>query len=109
DIRFFATTAISFVVLLTNAALTAIAFSGVLWTISPLLFAASFGYATGGALLALRLARPAVAQPSALLVREARLRTRLLRRLKALVANTKRVIGVNRNVGFFTTLYSYMI
>jgi putative ATP-binding cassette transporter len=132
DIRFFATTAISFVVLLTNAALTAIAFSGVLWTISPLLFAASFGYATAGSLVTWLLARPLVeltyaqsdreadfrsvlihvrenADPIALLGREERLRTRLLRRLEALVANTKRVIGVNRNVGFFTTLYSYMI
>jgi putative ATP-binding cassette transporter len=132
DIRFFSTTALSFVVLLTNGALTAIAFSGVLWAISPLLFATAYGYAIVGTLVTFVLARPLVdlnyaqadreadlrsdlihlrenADPIALLGREERLRTRMSRRLESLVANTKRVIAVNRNVGFFTTGYQYAV
>ena len=34
-----------------NAALTVVAFSGVLWTISPLLFGVAVGYAALGTLL----------------------------------------------------------
>jgi putative ATP-binding cassette transporter len=132
DIRFFSTTALSFVVLLTDGALTTIAFSGVLWSISPLLFAVAFGYASVGSLVTFLLARPLVdlnyaqsdreadfrsvlihlrenSDSIALLGREERLRTRLLRRFDKLVENTKRVIAVNRNVGFFTTGYSYAI
>jgi len=132
DIRFFSTTALSFVVLLTDGALTTIAFSGVLWAISPLLFVVAIGYATAGSLVTFLLARPLVdlnyaqsdreadfrsdlihlrdnADSVALLGREERLRTRIIRRLDKLVDNTKRVIAVNRNVGFFTTGYSYAI
>jgi vitamin B12/bleomycin/antimicrobial peptide transport system ATP-binding/permease protein len=132
DIRFFSTTALSFVVLLTNGALTAIAFSGVLWAISPVLFGVAYVYSIAGTLITWMLARSLVnlnyaqsdreadlrsdlihlrenADPIALLGREERLRTRMLRRLEALVANTKRVIAVNRNVGFFTTGYQYAV
>lgn len=132
DIRYFSTTALTFVVLLTNGALTAIGFSGVLWSISPMLFAVAIGYATAGSLITWLLARPLVtlsyaqsdreadlrsdlihlrenSDSVALLRREERLRTRLLRRLESLVANTKRIIGVNRNVGFFTTGYAYAV
>lgn len=132
DIRYFSTTALSFVVLLTNGAVTAIAFSGVLWSISPMLFFVSIGYAAVGSAITWLLARQLVslnyaqsdreadfrsdlihlrenAEIVALHRREERLRTRLLRRLDALVANTKRVIAVNRNVGFFTTGYNFAI
>lgn len=132
DIRYFSTTALSFVVLLTNGAVTAIAFSGVLWSISPMLFFVSIGYAAVGSAITWLLARPLVslnyaqsdreadfrsdlihlrenAEIVALHRREERLRTRLLRRLDALVANTKRLIAVNRNVGFFTTGYNFAI
>lgn len=132
DIRFFSTTTLSFIVLLTNGAVTAVAFSGVLWSISPLLFFVAFAYATVGSLLTWLLAYRLVGLNSAqsdreadfrsdlihlrensdlvaMLRREERLRTRMLRRLEALVANTSRVIAVNRNVGFFTTAYNYAI
>jgi putative ATP-binding cassette transporter len=45
----------------------------------------------------------------ALMRREGRLRTRLLRRLDALTANARRMIAVNRNLGYFTTGYNYLI
>jgi ABC-type transport system involved in cytochrome c biogenesis ATPase subunit len=44
-----------------------------------------------------------------MLRREGRLGARLLRRLDDLVANTRRIIAVNRNLGFFTTGYNYLI
>ncbi len=132
DIRFFSTTALSFVVLLTNGAVSAIAFSVVLWSISPMLFIAAIAYAAVGSGITWLLARSLVslnyAQSDreanlrsdlihlrensdlvALHRREERLRTRMLRRLDALVENTKRVVAVNRNVGFFTTAYNFAI
>ncbi len=132
DIRSFSTTALSFVVLLSNGAVTAIAFSGVLWSISPMLFVAAIAYAAVGSGITFLLARPLVslnyvqsdreanfrsdlihlrenAEAVALHRREERLRTRMLRRLDALVANTRSVIAVNRNVGFFTTAYNFAI
>jgi putative ATP-binding cassette transporter len=45
----------------------------------------------------------------ALLRREARLKSQLLERLSDLVTNFQRIILVNRNLGFFTTGYNYMI
>lgn len=132
DIRFFSTTALSFVVLLTNGAVSAIAFSVVLWSISPMLFIAAIAYAAVGSGITWLLARSLVslnyaqsdreanlrsdlihlrenADLVALHRREERLRTRMLRRLDALVENTKRVVAVNRNVGFFTTAYNFAI
>jgi putative ATP-binding cassette transporter len=41
--------------------------------------------------------------------REGRLRVRLLHRLEELTANFRRIIAVNRNLGFFTTGYNYLI
>ena len=41
--------------------------------------------------------------------REPQLSTPLRRHVDAIVANLKRIIAVNRNVGFFTTGYNYLI
>ena len=41
--------------------------------------------------------------------REGRLRERLLSRIDELVANFRRITSVNRNLGFFTTGYNYLI
>jgi putative ATP-binding cassette transporter len=132
DIRSFSTTALSFVVMLTNGVLTTLAFSGVLWSISPLLWVIAFVYASAGSLVTFLVARPLVginyaqsdreadfrsdlihlrenAESIALLGREERLRTRIIQRLDRLVDNTKRVIAVSRNAGFFTVGYSYAI
>jgi len=126
DIRSFSTTTLSFVLMLSNGALTALAFSGVLWSISPTLFGVSIAYAALGSLFTIWLARPLVRLSSqqsdreadfrsdlihvrenadlvALLHREERLTTRLVRHLDALVENAKRMIALNRRVGFFST------
>src|SRR5262249_43180607 len=125
DVRTFTTTTLSFVLMVLNGSITIIAFSGVLWSITPVLFAAAVGYAAVGAVVTMWLGRPLIglsstqsdreasfradlvhvranAESVALLRREGRLRTRLLRRVDALTANARRMIAVNRNVSFFT-------
>ncbi len=132
DVRSFTSTALSFLLMLSNGLLTAVAFSGVLWSISPKLFAAAVAYAALGSILTIGLGRPLVrlhyqqsdreadlradlmhvrenAESVALRQREGWVSTRILRRLDALVENTRRIIAVNRNVGFFTTGYNYGI
>ncbi len=132
DVRMFTTTTLSFVLMVLNGAITIIAFSGVLWSITPVLFAAAVAYAGIGSLVTMWLGRPLIglsftqsdreasfradlvhvrenAESVALLRREGRLRTRLLRRVDAFTANARRMIAVNRNVSFFTTGYNYLI
>jgi putative ATP-binding cassette transporter len=132
DTRAFTTTTLSFTLIFLNSVLAAISFSGVLWTISPLLFGVAVGYAALGTLMTVLLGRPLVAlnyrqsdreadfraalihvrenaESVALLHREGRLRTRLLSRIDELVGNFRRITSVNRNLGFFTTGYNYLI
>ncbi len=132
DARAFTTTTLSFSLIFLNSTLAAISFSGVLWTISPLLFAVAVGYAAMGTLMTVLLGRPLVglnyrqsdreadfratlihvrenAESLALLHREDRLRERLLHRIDELVGNFRRITSVNRNLGFFTTGYNYLI
>ena len=103
-----------------------------LWTISRLLFGVALGYAALGTLATVLLGRPLVglnhrqsdleadfrsalihvrenAESVALLRCEGRLRERLLRRIDELVENHRRITSVNRNLGFFTTGYNYLI
>jgi len=132
DVRTFTTTTLSLILIFFNAGLTILAFSGVLWSISQLLFVAAVVYAAIGSVLATYLGSPLVrlnynqadreadfradlihirenTESVALLHREAQLRGRLLSALDALVANMKRIIAVNRNLGFFMTGYNYLI
>jgi putative ATP-binding cassette transporter len=132
DIRAFTSTTLSFALILLNSILAAVSFSGVLWSISPLLFGVAVGYAAFGTVMTILLGRPLVglnyaqfgreadfraalihvrenADSIALLRREGHLRQRLLGRIDALVGNFRRITSVNRNLGFFTTGYSYLI
>ncbi len=132
DIRAFTTTTISFVLILMNAALTVIAFSGVLWAISPPVFLVAVLYAAGGSLLTYRIGRPLVrlnfdqldkeanlraslihlranAESIALCRRESRHLKILFRNLGDLTANFRRIIATSRNLNFFTTGYNWMI
>ena len=132
DVRTFVAMTLSLLLMLLNGTLTVIAFAGVLWSISRPLFLVGIAYAAAGSLLTVLLGRPLVrlnyrqadreanfrgdlmhvrenAESVALLHREAQLEARLGGRLDALVANLKRIIAVNRNLGFFTTGYNYMI
>jgi putative ATP-binding cassette transporter len=132
DVRTFTTTTLSFTLMTLNGALAVLSFSGVLWTISPLLFCVAIGYAAVGTLAAIYLGRPLVglnyrqsdqeanfrsalihvrenAESVALLRREGRLTARLLRRIDGLADNFRRITSVNRNLSFFTTGYNYLI
>ncbi len=132
DVRSFTDTTLSYVLMVLNGSVTAIAFSGVLWSISPSLFLVAVAYATAGTFLTIRLGRPLIGlnydqldkeanfrsslihvrehtESIALLHRERRLKTRVLENLEQLVANFQRIIAVQRNLGFFTTGYSWMI
>ncbi|MGR9107892.1 MAG: ABC transporter ATP-binding protein/permease [Gammaproteobacteria bacterium] len=132
DIRSLTVTALSFVLMILNATFTIVAFSGVMWSISPLLFTVAVSYALGGSFLTILLGKPLVrlnydqldkeanfradlihlrenAEPVAMLHREGLLRARLLRHLDHLTTNFRSIIAVNRNLGFFTTGYNYLI
>jgi putative ATP-binding cassette transporter len=132
DVRAFTSTTLSFTLMFMNGALTVLSFSGVLWTISPFLFGVAIGYAVLGTLTTIYLGRPLIglnyrqsdreasfrsdlihvrenAESVALLRREGRLTARLLRRIDSLADNYRRIISVNRNLGFFTTGYNFLI
>ena len=132
DVRAFTTTTLSFILLILNGTLTAISFSGVLWTISPLLFGVAVAYAICGSLLTIVLGRPLIrlnyyqldmeanfrsdlihvrenSESIALAHREGRFKARLNKRLDSLTTNFRRLIRINRNLSFFTTGYNYLI
>lgn len=132
DVRALTATTLSFALMFLNATFTVIAFSGVLWSISPQLFAVAVLYSLLGSLLTIYLGKPLVklnydqldreaafrsnllrvrenAESVALLRREGRLRARLQQGLADLVANFERIVVVNRNLGYFTTSYNYLI
>jgi putative ATP-binding cassette transporter len=132
DVRTFTSTSLSLLLILLNATFTIVAFSGVMWSISPLLFAAAIGYAGLGSVLTFFFGRPLIwlnyhqsdreaalraelvhlrehAESVAILRREGRIGSRVQRRIDDLVENTSRIISVNRTLGFFTTGYNYLI
>jgi vitamin B12/bleomycin/antimicrobial peptide transport system ATP-binding/permease protein len=132
DVRAFTVTTLSFVLMVLNSSFTMVAFSGVLWSISPLLFTVAVLYAVCGSYLTIILGRPLItlnydqldkeasfrsglihvrenAESIMLAHREGRHTVRLVHRLEELVANFHQIIAVNRNVGFFTTGYNWLI
>jgi len=132
DIGTFTITTLSFILMLLNSGLTILTFSGVLWTISPLLFSAAVVYAAFGSYMTIVLGRPLISLNYYRLDTEAAFRSSLihvqenaesivlkdgeerhtsllLKRFDDLASNLRRIIAVNRNVGFFTTGYNWMI
>jgi putative ATP-binding cassette transporter len=132
DVRAFTTTTLSFVLLILNGSFTVLAFSGVMWSISPLLFMVGVLYAATGSVLTILFGHRLVGLNYAQLDKEASFRgdlvhlrenaesvtvsryesqvlRRLEQRLGDLTHNMRHIIDVNRNVGFFTTGYNYMI
>jgi vitamin B12/bleomycin/antimicrobial peptide transport system ATP-binding/permease protein len=129
DVRAFTVTTLSFVLMALNSSFTIVAFSGVLWSISPLLFVVAVLYAACGSSLTIVLGRPLIklnsdqldkeasfrsglihvqqnAESIMLAHREGRQAKRLLNQLEDLVANFRRITVINRNVGFITTGYN---
>ncbi len=132
DIRAFTVTALSFVLMLLNSGFTVVDFSDVLWMISIPLFMVAIFYAAFGSYVTIRFGRPLVRLNSDQLDKEAAFRSvlihvrenaesillshsegaqrrRLVSRLDSLVANFRQVTAINRNVGFFSTGYNWLI
>ena len=132
DVRAFTATTLSFSLMAINSAFTILSFSGVLWSISPLLLVISVVYAALGSYLTIKLARPLVKLNSDQLDREASFRSALIHirdnaesimlrhegeretsqlseRLNRIAENFRRITTVNRNVGFFSTGYNWFI
>lgn len=132
DVKQLTTTTLSFILMILNGTMTALSFSGVLWSISPKLFGVAVLYALGGSALTIWLGRPLIrlnyrqadfeadfraelihthenARTIAGTGQEAAIRTRLMARIDGLVANIRRIISVNRNLNFFTTGYNYLL
>src|SRR5437899_6024133 len=118
DVRAFTATTLSFVLMLCNATVTVVAFSGVLWSISRTLFAVAVLYAACGSALTVLFGRPLVwlnynqldkeadfranlvhvqanAESIALLHREGRLGARLQRRFDDLTAKDRKSTRLN--------------
>lgn len=132
DIRALTTTSLSFLLMILNGTFTTISFSGVLWSISPTLFAVAVLYAGAGSCLTFWLGRPLIqlnyqqadreadfrseliyvhqnAEGLAFTRDESRMKERLASRIDQLVGNFRKIIAVNRNLNFFTGGYNYMI
>jgi putative ATP-binding cassette transporter len=131
DLKTFTTTALSFLVMLTNSVITIVAFIGVLWSITPWLVAAGVFYPLFGTALIVFLGRRLVALNNLQLKKEADFRfelvhvrthadsvalvqseskeeTRLRGRLGAVVANYRLIISVLRNLEFVRGGYNYL-
>lgn len=131
DVKTFTTTMLSFLLMGLNAAITFFAFAGVLWSIGWWLAVAAILYSAVGCAMTLLLGHRLVplnndqlrkeadlrfeliqvrarAYPMALAGQEGRAGLRLFGRLKAVIENFRAIIAVDRNIGFFVTLYNYL-
>jgi putative ATP-binding cassette transporter len=132
DIKAFTSTTLSYVLMVFNSSLTLVSFAGVLWAINPALFILAMLYAACGSFLTLVFGRPLIRLNYDQLDKEANFRSSLihvrenaesimlagdeehhlrllLNRVDQLVANLRRIVAANRNLGFFTTGYNWMI
>jgi putative ATP-binding cassette transporter len=131
DVHTFTSTLLSFLVMIANSALTTFAFAGVLWSITPLLLLTAVLYAALGSAFTVLLGHRLVALNNLQLKKEADLRHGLIHvrehgeplgerrerlegrqvraRLRRVVHNSSAIIGVTRNVGFFTSGYNYLV
>jgi putative ATP-binding cassette transporter len=132
DINLFTTMTLSFLLMFLNGSMSVVAFSGVLWSISPTLFIVAVTYATAGSAATIWLGRPLIllnynqfdreaelradlvqlrqnSEFVALAQHEPRMQERLTDRITRLIGNFRRIITVERNLNFFTTGYNYLV
>jgi putative ATP-binding cassette transporter len=132
DVKSYTQTTLSFFILSLNSSITSLAFLGVLWSITPRLVLVAIVYAAIGTASTILLGRPLVRLNNLQLKKEADLRYHLIqvreaaetiapmriektvrallrRRLDAVVENSRAIISVTRNLGFFTVGYNYLI
>jgi vitamin B12/bleomycin/antimicrobial peptide transport system ATP-binding/permease protein len=132
DVRIFTEQTLAFVLILTTSVITLLSFSGILWSITPWLLLAAVLYTAFGSVTTILLGRRLVKFDVQQFKKEADLRYDLIhvrthsesvalmggereeseglsRRLGAVVDNMKAIIGLSRNIGFFTTGFDYLI
>ncbi len=132
DVKSYTQTTLSFFLMSLNAAITSLAFLGVLWSITPWLVLVALTYAGVGSAMTILLGRTLVRLDNLQLQKEADLRYHLIQtretaeaiatmeaprtvreclhaRLADVVANNKRIIAVTRNLVLFTGAYNYLI
>ena len=131
DVKSYTQTTLAFFLLSLNAVITSLSFLGVLWSITPRLVLVAIVYAGVGSAATILLGRPLVHLANLQLKKEANLRYHLIQtretaetiattgastamrdclheRLGDVVANNTAIIGVTRNLGFFTNTYNYL-
>ena len=131
DIRTFTVNTLSVLLILLNSTISFIAFIGVLWAITPWLVLAAIVYAGFGTGMAMLVGKRLVPLDNRQYAAEADLRIELARvrdhsaslaalgntegvvqllreRLAMVVENLKRIIGVNRDLGFFMHSFGYL-
>lgn len=132
DVKSLTVSTLSFFLMILNGTMTVLSFAGVLWSISPTLFAVAVVYAAAGSGLTILFGKPLIrlnyrqsdceadfrselirvrdhVEGLALTGSEPVMLERLMARVDRLVANFRRIIAVNRNLSFFTTGYNYLI
>lgn len=132
DVRTFAATTLSFLLIIFNSFMTLYAFMRILWGISIYLPLAAVAYAIFGLLATYILGRPLIglnfeqlkkdadyryklinirdnAEPIAFWHGEARELSRTRQRLKSALRNMLHIINWNRNLNFFTIGYNYLV
>ncbi|KAL4419364.1 hypothetical protein ABPG77_001591 [Micractinium sp. CCAP 211/92] len=132
DVKNFTDTALTFSVVMLNAVVDLVSFSGILYSIYPPLFAALLVYSVGGTALSLRIGRPLIGLNFRQEAQEANFRYGLVRvrenaesiafyggedneqrllnaRLRAAVDNFLDLLKASRNLSFFTSFYRFLI
>jgi len=131
DVKNFTTNSLAFFLIALNSLVTLVAFIGVLWTISGVLVGTMVIYAVVGTTLSILIGRKLVGRHYLQYEKEANLRYGLVRvrdnaesiafyagekrehmdlvhRFAEVVRNTVAIIGLNRNLAFFTNSYNYL-
>jgi putative ATP-binding cassette transporter len=131
DVNTFTTTSLSFFIIIVSSVITVAAFAGVLWSITPWLFAAAVAYPAVGTTLAILIGHRLVALNNLQLKKEADFRFELVHargqavslalgrhepqeeaalnsRLHILVENYRAIIRILRNLKFFSGGYNYL-
>jgi putative ATP-binding cassette transporter len=131
DVKSFTTGVLGYALTLINSVITLVGFLGVLWSISWKLPVGLFCYTSVGTLLSILIGRRLVglhfkqyqkeadfryalirvrdnAESIAFFRGEKREHRQLLSSFSEVVTNTTRIIGWNRNLGFFTSSYNYI-
>ena len=131
DVKSYTQTTLAFFLMSLNALITSLAFLGVLWSITPWLVLVALAYAGTGSAVTILMGRSLVRLNNFQLQKEADLRYHLIQtretaeaiatmgaartvrdclhdRLHDVVGNSKRIITVSRNLGFFINGYNYL-